>query len=141
MNLEDFKIPYKEIGLPGGDKLSVRGLCVEDVLALILNHKQSLSELFDKYSRDPNVPDFSEGEFTSGLVNEFPALAAEVIAHACDAPKAADKARKLPLPVQVQAIQAVLLLTFSTVDEAKKFIELVTETLRKTPSVVAQLQA
>lgn len=76
---------------------TVRGLSLEDMVVLLENHADALSRVF----AGERGTDFSE------LIKEFPAFVAACIAYAAEEPEMVDSVRRLPIGVQLRAIEAV----------------------------------
>lgn len=123
MSLADYQ-PLRSVVTFGGGELSVRGLSLDDVAVLMNQHLVDLEKLFDLYdgSVREDVKVLATAQFAIGLTREAPALVANVIALACDEPGAVANARKLPMPVQVEAIKAIATLTFAEAGGAKNFL-------------------
>ncbi len=102
----------------------VRGLSLDDVAVLMNQHLGDLEKLFDLYEgtvrEDTKV--LATAQFAIGLTRDAPALVANIIAMAADEPHAVNKARLLPMPVQVEAIKAIASLTFHEAGGAKNFL-------------------
>lgn len=117
MGLRDITLPTETISV-GRASFSVRGLCFEDVTALISRHQSALEALIDQYSKKG-----SDAEVLQFLVRETPSLAAQIIALASEEPDQEEAARKLPMPKQIDALTAVAKLTFEEAGGVKKFAE------------------
>lgn len=117
MALSDFFLDTQEI-IFGKNKLQIRGLSFIDIALLIAKHKDAIEQLIGVFKKGD-----AETNIVSTLLTELPELASHVIACACDEPECADKARKLPLPVQLDALMAVGRLTFEEAGGVKKFAE------------------
>lgn len=121
------EIPY------GNTSFTVRGLSTEDVSAILSRFGSEVVMLFGGLLSGQAVDVETMPAMMRTLVVEAPTLVAEVIARAADDPseKGVSRARKLPLPVQVDALIAVYHNTFTSESELKKFVGVVTSlTLR-----------
>jgi hypothetical protein len=110
-----------------GSEFTVRGLGLDTVAALMQDGNREELELAVKQLEalyKATKADDTAG-ITSGvnkLVVQLPGLTAKVIAFAADEPGEADKVRKLPLPVQLDAILAIGRLTFDGEDSIRNFV-------------------
>lgn len=118
--------PQETITFAGGE-FTVRGLALTDTTQLVSMHKDKISEIFDQFSgRTPDTIQTSEMvDLALALVEHSPALVAHIIALAADALDEFDSIRKLPIDVQVAAIEKICELTFAMGGGAKKFAETV----------------
>lgn len=80
-----------------GHSFSVRGLSLEDMVVLLENHSDALARVF----AGDNGTDFGE------LIKEFPLFIAACIAYAADEPELIEQVRRLPVGVQLRAIEAI----------------------------------
>lgn len=132
MALADYQPERVDIQFKGGP-LSVRGLSLDDVSVLVKHHLTDLDQLLELYSKnvDPQLAVMATAQYAVTLVREAPALVANFIALAADEPEQADKARRLPIPVQVECIKEIGRLTFEEAGGAKKFFESLKELATK----------
>lgn len=97
MSLRDLVDRKVEIECPGDINFQVRGLSLEDVVLLLENHTEALKSIFAAQA----------GTDFEMLLKEFPAFVAAAIAYAADEHELEDKVRKLPVGIQLRAIQEV----------------------------------
>lgn len=130
MGLADYKPKREQITFSGGS-FSVRGLGLDDFAVLINEHLADMDSLFDLYDeasrQDARVAEIAR--FAIVLAREAPALTANVIALASDEPDTVEQARRLSLPVQVNALKAIGTLTFEEAGGFRKFAESLTSLL------------
>ena len=124
-SLTDYTIPTDEVPVPGSDfTITVRGLSVEDCSGLIRVHGDQLSAVYDTeiagYGDMPPITDIAKALFTMA-----PDAVAEIIALANDSPKTASAVRKMPVPVQIDALSRIAVLTFHSEAQVKKLLETV----------------
>lgn len=124
MSLKDYSSERLEVTFKGGS-FSVRGLSLDDVTALITKHLPDLDKLADLLAgkATQETAAMETMSLALKLVVEAPALVAQAIALAADEPDFAENARKLPLPVQIDAVKKIGRLTFEESGGAKKFFE------------------
>ncbi len=97
MSLRDLVNRKVEIDCPGDQNFQVRGLSLEDVVLLLENHTEALKAVFAAQA----------GTDFEMLLKEFPAFVAAAIAYAADEHELEEQVRKLPVGVQLRAIQEV----------------------------------
>lgn len=97
MSLRDLVDRKVEIECPGDMNFQVRGLSLEDVVLLLENHTDALKSIFGA----PAGADFEM------LLKEFPAFVAAAIAYAAEEHELEEQVRKLPVGIQLRAIQEV----------------------------------
>lgn len=147
MGIKDYAPATEVIGLPNDDSFAVRGLALQDITILLRSHYDTAAALFDKYvgaaslsAADAVLPEANYGQGNLRLVvldalQVAPEMIADVIAHASDDPSAAPHVKRLPLGVQVSALEAVIRLTL----EAEGGMEKLLETVNKLTSSLAGL--
>ena len=96
MSLRDLVDRRSEIKA-GDTSFTVRGLSLEDVVLLLDNHKDALIAIFNT----PDGTDFEE------LIHQFPLFIAAAIAYAADEHGIEEDVRKLPVGIQLRAIEEV----------------------------------
>lgn len=132
MSLKDLKLPTDTVEVPGGGSFAVRGLSSSDLMTLLGAHSEQLSELFGIFSKrlagarvsdgavDPSTIDLSGIDLVAILrdvVREAPTLVAGIIwtadAHWTGDPADMEAAKRLPVLVQIEAIEKIGKLTFN----------------------------
>jgi hypothetical protein len=127
MALSDLILPTHEI-VVGQGKFAVRGLSSDDVSWLMQEHDKELEFLIDagKGLADMKLDDKDAVTgFLRAVVKNLPELSAAIIACASDdrTEGAVSNAKRLPLPVQLDALSAVGSLTFEAYGGLKKFVD------------------
>lgn len=145
----DFEGLTREIKLPNGVMLVVRGLALSDVTRIFRAHADDIETMFSSFSQDKDAivptgdPKYAQTavatKFGGELLSNFPMVAADIIAYAADEPTLAHKARKLPFPIQLEALQAIAELTFTEEDALKKVAEIVIQMVAKTTATLSDL--
>lgn len=114
MSLASYRPPQQDIAA-GTVLLKVRGLNLDDVALLIQAHEANLLGAYHAFENLMNGEATHQNLLSRvimDLVIQAPAVTADIIAIACDEPDASAAARKLPFPVQVQALTTIANLTF-----------------------------
>jgi hypothetical protein len=126
MSLANLKIETAAVQFRGGE-FTVRGLGLDTVAALM--HDGNREELGTAVNQLEVLFKATKAEDSEGikqginmLMVQLPGLAAKVIAYAADEPGEVDKVRKLPLPIQLEAILAIGRLTFEGEDSIRNFV-------------------
>lgn len=114
--LKDIVIESRDIALPGGNSITVRGLTLENLSSLLGTYKPELTQIFNGKM---SVPD---------LTTKAPLFTATLIAVAAGEPDAVEQARNLPLGAQLIALEAIWDLTLPDEKALGKLLERV-ETL------------
>lgn len=145
----DFEGSVKEIKLPKGQRMTVRGLALSDVTLIFRQHANDVETIFTSFAQDGKQltqvgdPKYAEKavatKFGEQLLSNFPDLVASIIAYGSDEPTLAHKARQLPFPVQMEAINAIAELTFVEEDSLKKVAEIVIQMVQKTTELLGEL--
>ena len=117
--LADFKQEWREIAFKGGG-FKVRGLSLEDLSLLIRTHLPDLKAMYARYTA-ANENGETTDDMVLSFVRDTPVLAAHLIAMAAGEESAAEQARGLPFPLQVDAVVNVLQLTFEDIGGPKNF--------------------
>lgn len=124
MGLAQFEPETKTLPLPGKSPLpgqpkreiTLRGLNVEDLTALVSTRMTQLKQFYELYERS-KAEIFASNrtdKFVLALVGHMPNLVAEVISLAADEPgeESVRQARKLPFAFQVVCLGEVVRMTF-----------------------------
>lgn len=124
MSLADYQPAREKVEFKGGS-VFVRGLSLDDLTVLMRNHLSDIDNLMEIYRRDvrDELAVAAAIQYGVSLAREAPGLVAHVISLAADEPDQVDRARALPLPIQVEILKHVGRLTFEEVGGAKKFFE------------------
>lgn len=141
MGLASFTLPTETITLPRDQTMVVRGLSFEDITILVKAYGGDLTALFSQMASGQGELALTD---TTALVAKFfnmaPLAAAHAIALAADAPEYVEAARRLPLPVQLDAIEKIAALTFEVEGGPKKVLETVIRIAQGTTEVIQGLQ-
>lgn len=144
MSLRDFVISTRTIAIGGDQKFSVRALGFDDIQHFLVARGSLVEQALDLLGGIKDDADSADPEqmraVGAKLLAALPDLAAEVIAVAADEPDTAPQARRLPAPVQLEALMAVYELTFSEPDSVKKFFDRLADLMKSIPRPKAVLQ-
>lgn len=138
MALRDITIKKTEIEVPDGT-FAVRGLALIDVNSLFSRYADTAADLF-KTLMQGEVTQNDSAQIANMLVKDAPALAAAIIATAADEPEMEELVSRLPFPIQIEALEAVGTLTFTTEGSLKKVFETLIQLLSKGTDAVASLR-
>lgn len=128
MALSDYQPSRADVVVKGGS-FKVRGLSLDDITAVMGDHLNDLNHLINLYHSDidPKIHLVEGGTFILNLIKDAPTLVSQIIAITSDESKPVDElaaiARKLPLPVQIDALKKIVHLTFEEYGGVKKFAE------------------
>lgn len=147
MGLRNLTFPEVTVEIPGGGKFAVRGLSPDMVLGLYNRHRGDLSTLFDTYvAQQRGIETADMGSLIGEMVTTAPVVMAELIALAAGGTPKADhvepdtennphgltdwerdvaNAHRLPLPVQIDALQKIAAQTFTSDMPLGKFLAVV----------------
>lgn len=147
MGLRDLVIPTELVKISDSDGFAVRGLTPSDVLGLYQRHAGDLSSLYDKFVGKANSGEgFNSGEVLASLLSGAPHILGEIIALATDSdPRGTDWAAdcmiavRLPAGAQVDALEKIGRLTFTSDMPAPKFFGLVIQMAQSATAVIANV--
>jgi len=140
MGLKDLKIPEAIIEIPGGN-FAVRGLSLDDLAWLVRRHGEAMRKVFSEFTAsDADLTSDSVAGFLLPLVDSMPGLVSEIIACAGGEAGEADLVRKLPFPVQIDALEKVIDLSFDAAGGPKKLVETVVRMAQGTTGLLESLK-
>lgn len=128
MALSDYQAERREFNLKGGS-FHVEGVSLDLLAKLIKTHLNDLEELFNLTAgvigEKETVEESDLVNVAMVLADEAPGFVASLISLASgeDSDKARAAVRKLPFPVQVEAVVAIGQLTFEETGGIKKSLE------------------
>lgn len=139
MSISDYTPPTATVEFKGGS-FDVRGLALDDVAQLVRNHLPDLDAMISLFQSTTN-PDQAAAEMMHHavkLMQEAPGLAANMIALAGDQPDEVDNVRRMPMPVQLRAIEAIGRLTFEEAGGPKNFFASLKNLFQRVKPALAQ---
>lgn len=142
--LSTVQIPTKEVPLPDGQSLTVRGLNLGDLLFLLGDQAPLMKELFDEFMRRAEEEDITldvTRELFFYALQKAPGLVFGALALANDeyTPEAIEIAKKMPTTTLVIIFEAILQMSISTDAELKKSVEIVSSRMGKLRAIAAKI--
>lgn len=120
MAIRDFHIQTTEVPFTGGS-FTVHGVSFDELTRLATDATADVMAAIDAYE-EMTASGNDSGEAIIGIVlAKAPDLAARLIANAADEPDLFPTVRKMPLSVQMNALEAIFRLTFEEPEALKKF--------------------
>lgn len=113
MSLASFTPATAAITHKGEVAFTVRGLTLADLSLMMRTHMPDihlLAALWTQYQAEGLDGDIFP--FLTTLATDAPFVVAHIIAHGCGEPGLHEKAALLPVPLQIEALEAVFRLTF-----------------------------
>ena len=144
MALRDLSLPTTQITVSGGS-FAVRGLSFADITQIAQDHGAEAAMVFGEVTGQYESGTLSQ-DGLRGLISRtaprFVDLTAAVISLAADdySPEAIAMAKRLPVPAQVEAVEAIFLHTFTSESEVKKFAERIIRMMSGVSSTLRQVQ-
>src|SRR5690606_9829538 len=130
MALKDIIAPEREIKFMD-TSFTVGALDLTLVLLLLKARMPEAKSLFDEAKRKGLVDNPDPMSIALMLMQLAPDFVAEAVAMAAGEPDMADKVRKLPVGTQLEAIDAIMDLTFEAEGGVKKFGETLVRLVQK----------
>lgn len=138
MGLKHLKLPEARVELADGEHFAVRGLSLNDIAVLVVEHGPKLGELYDQFVALGGEPTTDAlVAFAAPVLHTAPEIAAQLIAAAAGDAEDVDVAARLPFPVQLDALEKLVKLTFDAGGGAKKVMETVVRLAASTNSLLA----
>ena len=130
MALKDIIAPEKEITF-GENKFTVGALDLTIVIALVTKRQEEVRALFDEAQRQGLVANPDPLRIGLMLLQLAPDFVAVAIALAAGEPGTEAVVRKLPAPVQLEAVNTIIDLNFEAQGGVKKFGETLVALVQK----------
>lgn len=110
------------------NKIEVRGLSFEDFTVLFTTYGKATDDIFKfiENVQTGETADFDAKAFGADLIIKAPKAVASLIALAADMPDRATQVARMPLPVQVRALEAIYRMTIEEAGGLSDFLALVT---------------
>lgn len=141
MGLKHLKLRVEQVEVSDGETFTVRGLGLEDILILVQSHQANLGTLFDEVvSAGAQLTVADSSSVASMLFEVAPAAANHIIALGADE-EDMELVKRLPFPVQLDALEKIGSLTFTTAGGPKKVVEAIMRVLNGATTALTSLQA
>ncbi len=138
------KIATQTVEVPGGETITVRGLDFNVVSLVYQRNSQGAEDLFQSVRESGQVSSEALAGLGAILIKSAPGIVADLITAAADAdlddPDDIAFARRLPIGVQVDALDKIAFLTFGE-GGLGKLIATVIKAATETQGLVASLKA
>lgn len=120
MPLASYIAPKKKIEFDGGD-IDIRAISLNDVAIILDSHQYAIDRIASMI-REKGIGDQQViVDLIVEVIRESPLLATNIIALCADEVEFQEAAMRLPLPVQVEILQAIGDITFKDEAAVKKF--------------------
>lgn len=109
-------------------KIEVRGLSFEDFTRLFTEYGKTTDQIFsfiENIQANDGKADFDAKAFGADLIVKAPKAVASLIALAADMPDRATQVARMPLPVQVRALESIYRMTVEEAGGLHDFLALV----------------
>lgn len=124
MPLKNITIPYETVPVGEGE-ISVRGISLSDLMTVIHVYGPQASMIFSRIQKADSLQTSDVRGLIASLASEFPDMFAAAIALAADEYDAdtIQTLKKIPFQKQIELIETIFRLTFSSEGEIKKLLE------------------
>lgn len=116
------------VDIPDNESLVVRGFSLPDLMLVIHRHKEMVEELFGRVANGDLRTDTVE-QTLMAVIGEFSPVVGQIIASASGEPDEWETAMRLPLGVQVDALDKIITLTFEANGGVEKFMGIIAKAL------------
>ena len=144
MGLRDYELPTEIIRIDDSMSFVVRGISFEDITRLVAKHGPVLTLVYSRFVElkgDHGLTPEALGGIVTSLVDQFPDVVADVIGIAAEERDQIEKVKRLPIGIQLDAIDKIVRLTFSGDAELKKVVETVTRMAQGVQGAMTRLGA
>lgn len=121
MAIKDFHVDSRTISF-GTGSFEVQGISFDNLVKLFTEARDEMLGAMDLYDGLAESGEVNTPALIIAALDKFPGLVAKLIALAANEPGTEDTIRKMPFPVQTEALVAVAELTFTEADALKKFL-------------------
>lgn len=128
MALAQYIERQETVEIPGNDPLVVRGFSLPDILLVVHRHKGMVEELFGRVANGDLRSDTVE-QTIMAVIGEFSPVVGQIIASAAGEPDQWETAMRLPLGVQVEALDKIIALTFESHGGVEKFLGIIAKAM------------
>lgn len=136
MGLRSIPLPRELVKVSGSEGFQVRGLSPDDIMRLFYRHRGQMSALFDQFAGSEAAAEGGASALGQILYQGAPQVVAEAILLAADVDPDADDfdaeiahTRRFPAAVQLDALEKIGNLTFTSDMPLPKFLAVVLNAL------------
>lgn len=138
--LSTFKHITEEVEVGDGQSITVRGLSITDIGAILHEHATTLDALYQEHIVGDGVSETPEMDtLVRALMTEAPQAVAAIIAHANDEPEMVDVVLTMPGMDQIKLLLAVAKLTFKSEEEVGNVVETLIQAMRVATSTANRI--
>lgn len=137
MAIKDFYVETREVPFGKGGSFTVEGISFDHLAKLFTEAKDEMLQAMDLYDGMAESGEVKTEALIMAMLHQVPDLVARVICLAANEPGAEAQVRKMPFPVQTDALMAIADLTFVEPDALKKFLGHLTVLLNGATSLKA----
>ena len=133
MGLRNIVIARQRVDLGDGQAFEVRGISLFDIMSVLNDYGPQMALMFGKVmaqkAEQRGLDNATVRKVISDISGEFPDVLAAAIALASDdyTPETVSIAKQLPMMKQIEAIEAIFVLTFKSEGDVVKLIESLTK--------------
>lgn len=138
MALKDYVVPSAEVRIDANTTFTVRGISFKDMTDLAARHAPALALAYAKFvvtKEDIGLRPETIGQIIYMVAEEFPEIVHSTIALAADEKGMETIIEKLPVGVQLEALEKTVALTFSGEADIKKLVETITRMVQGVTAV------
>lgn len=137
MAIKDFYVQTREVSFGQGGSFTVEGISFDHLARLFTEAKDDMLQAMDLYDGLAESGEVKTEALIMAMLQQVPDLVARIICLAANEPGAEANVRKMPFPVQTEALMAIADLTFVEADALKKFLGHLTVLLNGVTSLKA----
>ncbi len=141
MGLKHLKLASALVEVSDGEQFTVRGLSLDDISFLVTRHSAKLAALYAQFKLRDDIGEDNMMGLALDLLKQAPELAADMIACASGDHEDSELAAQLPFPVQLDALEKLVTLTFTVAGGPKKVLEIVIRLAQGTTGLLESLKA
>lgn len=137
MSLSKYKIQTKKVKVSDGQTITVSGLGVDSIVALIRGQGDVMRDLYGRAVEGKLSVD-NTSELLEVLLDEAPIVVALIIAFGANDPENWEKCVDMPFADQVVLLEEIILLTLVAEGGAKKIQEIILRAVKTAGSLNTQ---
>lgn len=138
--LSTFKPITSEVEVGNGQTITVRGLSITDISAILHEHANTLDSLYQEHIVGKGPSDAPEMDtLIRALMTEAPQAVAVIIAYANDEPEMAEVVMTMPGMDQIKLLLEIARLTFKSEEEVGNVVATLIHAMRVATSTANQI--